>query len=133
MQLPVETARRPMLEPMLPLINVVFLLLVFFMVAGTLGSTPPVDLDTPQSTSERSRLQDMPRLSLDQQGKLYLDAEPIPLEEVRGRASVLLSQDEPKLHAAAGVSMSNLRPVLEALRDAGFDTVRLVTEKAGRG
>ncbi len=32
-----DSGRRPPLEPVLPLINVVFLLLIFFMVAGQLA------------------------------------------------------------------------------------------------
>ena len=45
------SSRRPPLEPVLPLINVVFLLLIFFMLAGQLAKSPTVSVDTPLSQS----------------------------------------------------------------------------------
>ncbi|HBS14056.1 MAG TPA: biopolymer transporter ExbD, partial [Alcanivorax sp.] len=46
-----DSGRRPPLEPVLPLINVVFLLLIFFMVAGQLAPRPEGDVEAPDSAS----------------------------------------------------------------------------------
>lgn len=132
MQLAPETKRRPLLEPMLPLINVVFLLLIFFMVAGRLAQQPPVEVDTPESARERTPMEAPPRLSLTDTGKLFLDGEPLSTERLGTRGSALLATDEPRLHADASVSTEQLRPVLRALRAAGFESVQLITLRRTR-
>lgn len=40
---------RPMPESIVPMINVVFLLLIFFMMSATITPAPPFDLNLPQS------------------------------------------------------------------------------------
>lgn len=127
MQIAADEKRRPMLEPMLPLINVVFLLLVFFMVAGHMAQQPPVDVKTPESEARHQPLEDMPRLALRPGGKLLLDGETLARERLAAEGRQLLTSERPRLHADARVSSKELRPVLQALRDAGFESVQLIT------
>lgn len=127
MQIPADEKRRPMLEPMLPLINVVFLLLVFFMVAGQLAQQPPVELDTPESDAHQQQMRETPRLSLNAGGELFLDGEPLSTGTLSRRGGDLLAVDKPRLHADAAASSEQLRPVLKALRAAGFEAVQLIT------
>lgn len=129
MRIETPPRRRPELEPMLPLINVVFLLLVFFMVAGQLGEKPPVPLETPESARDRAAISQAPRLSLDAEGQLFLDEQPIEVERLREQAAGLGLGDRPRLHADRGVTAARLRPVLQALREAGFEAVELVTRR----
>lgn len=130
MKLRVEPRRTLMLEPMLPLINVVFLLLVFFMVAGQLGKKPPVPLTTPETSRESPPMSDVPSLSLDDRGRVFLGENEIGVARLREEGARLLPGPEPRLHADAAVTTAQLRPVLKALRDAGFDSVKLVTRRA---
>lgn len=127
MRIPSDEKRRPMLEPMLPLINVVFLLLVFFMVAGHMAQQPPVEVRTPKSDAQHQPLREMPRLALRPGGELLLDGEPLARERLAARGRGLLPDEHPRLHADARVSSKELRPVLQALRDAGFESVQLIT------
>jgi len=127
MRIASDERRRPMLEPMLPLINVVFLLLVFFMVAGHMAQQPPVEIQTPESDARHQPLEDMPRLTLQPGGELLLDGEALSRERLAAEGGQLLASERPRLHADARVSSKALRPVLQALRDAGFDSVQLIT------
>ena len=75
-----DSGRRPPLEPVLPLINVVFLLLIFFMVAGQLAPRPEGDVEAPDSASadtEENLEQFM--LVLDKEGRLLHQGEPVDL------------------------------------------------------
>ena len=144
-----DGARRPLLEPVLPLINVVFLLLIFFMVAGQLAPRPEGDVQAPGSASARTD-EDLEQLMLvlDDQGRLLHDGEPVNAgtvahlvrehqqEKDRQRAEQALirqqaeatEQREPvRLLADAGTPLKNLRESLDLLRDAGVEEVRLVT------
>lgn len=129
MQLQEAPPRRPMLEPMLPLINVVFLLLVFFMVAGQLGKKPPVAVATPETARELAPMSQVPELTLDGDGQLFLGGKALPLARLREQGAELLAGPRPRLHADASVTTAQLRPVLQALRDAGFDSVQLITRR----
>lgn len=130
MQVREPERRRPMLEPMLPLINVVFLLLVFFMVAGQLGQKPPVVVEAPETDREAAPMAEVPKLSIDGQGRLYLGEKQLPVERLREQGASLLSGPEPRLHADARVTTKQLRPVLQALREAGFKFVKLITRRS---
>ncbi len=127
MRIAPDERRRPLLEPMLPLINVVFLLLVFFMVAGHMAQQPPVAVQTPESQARHQPLEERPRLALRSDGELLLDGEPLSREQLVAEAEQLLGGKSPRLHADARVSSKELRPVLQALRDAGFDSIQLIT------
>jgi len=127
MRIASDEQRRPMLEPMLPLINVVFLLLVFFMVAGHMAQELPVEIKTPESEARHQPLEDRPRLTLRSGGELLLDGEALSRERLATEGGQLLTRERPRLHADARVSSKELRPVLQALRDAGFDSVQLIT------
>ena len=49
-------AQRPSEENVLPLINIVFLLLIFFMIAGALSVTAPFELDPPAARATWSMI-----------------------------------------------------------------------------
>lgn len=144
-----DSGRRPPLEPVLPLINVVFLLLIFFMVAGQLAPRPQGDVEAPDSASAdtKENLEQL-MLVLDKEGRLLHQGEPVASGRVvdlirKHRQAATLAADaapasgdqpadsatqEPvRLMADADTPLSTLRDSLETLRDAGVEEVRLVT------
>ncbi|WP_101675991.1 ExbD/TolR family protein [Alloalcanivorax mobilis] len=78
-----DSGRRPPLEPVLPLINVVFLLLIFFMVAGHLGPIEKTDVQAPESASGTID-EDLTQLMLvlNKDGQLLRDGEPLDVSEL---------------------------------------------------
>ncbi|MFW6119125.1 MAG: ExbD/TolR family protein [Planctomycetota bacterium] len=65
---------------MAPLIDCVFLLLIFFLVATTLKKIEKeLPLDPPKASASVSRqvVDDMLIIAIDQEGNLYLDSEPV--------------------------------------------------------
>lgn len=139
-----DSGRRPPLEPVLPLINVVFLLLIFFMVAGQLAPRPEGDAEAPGSESAATdENPDQLMLVLDTDGQLLHEGKPVDAETVaalvdarRGerqrQAANAEDGDAPgqepvRLLADAGTPLKNLRAKLDVLREAGIEEVRLVT------
>lgn len=143
-----DSGRRPPLEPVLPLINVVFLLLIFFMVAGQLAPRPLGDAEAPGSESAATDENlDQLMLVLDTDGQLLHDGEPVDAEAVaalvkarraerqkqadnapaEADAEHPAGQEPVRLLADTGTPLKNLRAKLEVLRDAGIEEVRLVT------
>lgn len=125
-----STTRRPPLEPVLPLINVVFLLLIFFMLAGQLAKRPAVEVDTPVSeTAQGEEAREKLLLVLQADGQWFANDQDTPLSAEALKA-LLAAQPEKapvRLQADAGIHITDLREHLEALRDLGVEQVRLVT------
>ncbi|EKF75804.1 ferric siderophore transport system inner membrane protein E [Alcanivorax hongdengensis A-11-3] len=133
--------RRPPLEPVLPLINVVFLLLIFFMLAGQLAKKPSVEVATPVSAVANGKEQpDRLLLMLKADGQWFAgdgkqpltDTELASLLAARAENRPAPAQQEPepiRLLADAQVSMQQLRAHLQTLRALGVQQVRLVTRE----
>jgi len=109
-------------EPVVPLINVVFLLLVFFMLTATPGAPDDRELRLPSvpSIGERERIE-VPVLHLDAAGRLALADRPV--------AAGALTELGPRveLRADARAPARVLLPLLERLASAGVAQVELVT------
>jgi len=122
-------SQRPDIEPVLPLINVVFLLLIFFMVAGRLAPSLPADVMPPESTVASGDNNEPIRLVVDRAGRLFWHDEPMALADMPDRLDGI-SKDRPvQLLTDAAIPVSLLRPALSALRDAGITDVLLVTRR----
>ena len=79
MRLAPEPSRGTSDDNLIPMINVIFLLLIFYMVAGTID--PPVPIETAPPDSSQRRDVAAPRtLHMSADGDLALDAEPVTLE-----------------------------------------------------
>ena len=122
--------RRPPLEPVLPLINVVFLLLVFFMLAGQLATQPVVDVLAPESeTTQGDERPDLPLLILNREGQWFVEDSDQPINNSALAQLVDDHSNEQPLRvlAADDISVERLREHLLQLRSLGVEQVRLVT------
>ncbi|MDF1628891.1 MAG: biopolymer transporter ExbD [Alcanivoracaceae bacterium] len=124
------SSHRPDIEPVLPLINVVFLLLIFFMVAGRLAPQLPAEVTPPQSETAEGSTSEAIRLVVDREGNLYWQDAPMALADMPDRLDGI-SKDRPiQLLTDGDIPIILLRPALAALRDAGITDVLLVTRSA---
>ena len=137
-----NNSRRPPLEPVLPLINVVFLLLIFFMLAGQLAKRPTVSVDTPVSqVANGKEAQKKLLLVLRSDGQWFAEDSDTPLTEdtlaalINNLPSVthddtgkIVKEAEVRLLADASITMASLRQRLAALQAMGVEQVRLVTQ-----
>ncbi|MBR9910731.1 MAG: biopolymer transporter ExbD [Gammaproteobacteria bacterium] len=121
-------------DGMIPLINIVFLLLVFFMVAGQLAAPPSAAFDAPDSGVQQPLAEGDHTLLLGADHSLWLDGQLLPeltLEALRG-AGVAADQTL-VLQADANLPAASLDPLLPILRSAGLAGLQLVVESSGAG
>ncbi|MBA1147640.1 biopolymer transporter ExbD [Ectothiorhodospiraceae bacterium WFHF3C12] len=124
MRLP-EPPRRGEGENVIPLINVVFLLLIFFMIAGSLGRTELFRVEPPESASEAPLPPEARRVLLADDGRLALDGRAVSLEQL---GSALDGGAAPvEIKADGGAHAAKLMAVLAAVREAGIEEVELIT------
>lgn len=134
--------KRVMPENTIPLINIVFLMLIFFLIAGTVA--PPVSTELKPPKSEELPL--MPpagnAVEILGDGTLIHRGQKLPLAQILQRFPAPIEningdQDAPQetkvLHILADKQLpaSKLMPVLHAFRAHGHKAIRLVTIRGG--
>ena len=117
-------------ERVLPLINVVFLLLIFFMLAGRL-TAEQTNIEPPLSTSRDASSPQALTLSMDAQGRLFLNGSMVPQDNLQlalARHPDVGTVDSPLvLRASAAAEATKVVAVMSRLRDAGIDQLQLLT------
>ncbi len=106
------SSRRPPLEPVLPLINVVFLLLIFFMLAGQLAKRPTVAVEAPMSqTANGEEARNKLLLVMQNDGQWFAEdsAEPLSDEALLALLGDKPEEAEVRLLADAGIIRNKLK------------------------
>ncbi|MBA1147241.1 biopolymer transporter ExbD [Ectothiorhodospiraceae bacterium WFHF3C12] len=120
-----------------PLIDMVFILLIFFMVSTTFVKDMDLDIERPKASSATPSSTKAIRLYIDNNGETYLDGQPIRTWVIQSRlrdllktstgSSVLVVTDE-------NVPASKLITVVDQARLSGAEDVGVATvQEAGRG
>jgi len=124
-------------ENVLPLINIVFLLLIFFMIAGAISTTAPFPLDPPATEAADSTAAPRNGVAIAADGRLAMGGESVALEELTER--VRSWQEEAKGDDVLSVRADQAAPnrrlfeVLERLRAADVGSIRLLSTGAQEG
>jgi biopolymer transport protein ExbD len=117
-----------------PLIDVVFLLLIFFMVSTTFVKESEIEVNLPQASAElREDLVDRIEIAIDRQGSIFVNDQALinaqvvtirkALEQARGEGGdpvVIISADAAATH-------QNVVDVMDAARQAGLYRVTFPT------
>lgn len=120
-----------------PMIDMTFILLIFFMVSTTFVKDMKIDLSRPGAQSQSVASTKAVRLYIDRQGETYLDGEPIRSWVIQSRVRDLLSgmtQKSVLVVTDANVPSQKLIDVVDAARLAGAEDVGVATvAEAGEG
>lgn len=123
---------RPELTPM---VDVVFLLLIFFMISTTFVETPGISVKLPKSSSQQvEREPEEIKIFLSKDGKIFLQQNEISLEKLQrhlagygqkaAKTTFFLMADQDARHG-------RVVQVMDAAKDAGFQKLAVATEKKG--
>ena len=119
-------------DNMVPMINIVFLLLIFFMVAARIQQSAPSEIHLPHSTQTETNQQPASTLFVNADGKLTFRGQRVELAELPGLLASS-SQAPPEtisLHVDQRLTASQLDSVLAPLRQFPELSLTLVTRKA---
>ncbi|WPZ35140.1 biopolymer transporter ExbD [Thalassobaculum sp. OXR-137] len=123
-------------DRILPLINVVFLLLIFFMLAGRLAATDPFQIDPPVSASEGLVTVEDLLVQVGVDGRLALNGQEMGEAQMAAAVAERLADGTPapvRLKADGTVEATRVVAIMELLREAGVASVQLLTLPAGDG
>lgn len=132
-----QPARRPRNdeERVLPLINIVFLLLIFFMVAGRLAANDPFHVEPANSTSEGLPSAAPLLVLVAADGRLGLDGREVDRDALGRTVAGRIAADPSarvRLKADGRADATEVVGVMELLREAGVRKLDLLTVPEGR-
>jgi len=117
---------------MSPLIDMVFILLIFFMVSSTFVKDMKLDLERPGASSAKKASSKVIRVYIDNQTDTYIDGQPVKVWAIQGKlrdmlrasteSSVLVITDET-------IAVEKLIEVVDQCRMSGARDVAVSTKK----
>lgn len=117
-----------------PLIDMVFILLIFFMVTSTFVKDANVDLKRPSAQSATPASTRSLRITIDAQGKVYVDAMPTRVWALQSKVKDAFRRGTSKevlVIADRRAKVDHLIEVVDLCKLAGAKTVTVATEKEG--
>lgn len=130
-----RTKQQRQLISVTPLVDLVFILLVFFMLASTFLQWRAIDLNSPPVTTAQEAVDDVLLVEIGA-GNLRVADKPVPLEVIGGHVAARLAV-APDLRVLIkpleGVPLQRTIRVLDRLRAAGVPDLMLVGAPAPAG
>lgn len=117
---------------MSPLIDMVFILLIFFMVSSTFVKDMKLDLNRPGASSASKASSKVIRVFIDNAGDTYVDAQPVKTWAIQGKLRDMLRTSTEKsvlVITDDGIEVNKLIEVVDQCRMAGAKDVAVATEK----
>lgn len=122
-----------------PMIDVVMCLIVFYLMVGQLAINRAAGIDipeTPQGARGINTPADPIVLGVRENGELLLDGQPTDAARLRGELGGRLARNPEarvEVRADEAAPYSVVRPALDAARGAGVRELELVTQRGGGG
>ncbi|MBH25530.1 MAG: biopolymer transporter ExbD [Myxococcales bacterium] len=115
-----------------PLIDMVFILLIFFMVSTTFVKDMKVDIQRPSASSAERASTKVVRVNIDRSGTIFLEGVSVKPWMLQSRVRELIRGGGSKavlVIVDSRASVSNLVEVVDQCRLAGAEDVAVATEK----
>ena len=116
---------------MIPLINLVFLLLIFFLVAGTIEKFDIIAVDLPVADNGKILDEGHIVIVLGQYNEILLNDELVSIDELRTNITALLANNSRKiisLKADSRLEASKMVAIMDLLRVAGGQNISIITQ-----
>ena len=114
------------------MVNVVFLLLIFFMLVGRIAPNDSLDVSLPVSESGQAQSDELTQIVIAADGRMVLNGSELDMPALIGVVTDMVTQDSTKrfeLKADAKLEANRLILIMEVLRQAGVEELALVTER----
>jgi biopolymer transport protein ExbD len=120
-----RSRRRAVTLDLVPLMDVVFILLIFFMVTTTLVKESAVNVARPSSAFAAETQAGFLGVSIDRDGVVHLEGKTLPADSVRAIRDALLRSEQKRvlLWADGAVPTSKLLQVMDSCKLAGATQV----------
>jgi biopolymer transport protein ExbD len=117
---------------MSPLIDMVFILLIFFMVSSTFVKDMKLDLERPGASSASRASSKVIRVYIDNTGETYVDGQPVKTWAIQGKLRDMLRASTEKSVLVVtddSIAVEKLIDVVDQCRLSGAKDVAVATKK----
>lgn len=124
--------RVPLHTNIAPLVDVVFILLLFFMVTSHISLEPSIDIKLPQSKTSQPHESNEIVVSISRDGQVFIGGKETEIEEICSAIQERLydpGTKSIKIKADKGVSVGTLIQVVDKVRLSGAPGFSIVTER----
>jgi biopolymer transport protein ExbD len=126
------SARRKVTLNLTSLIDVLFILIIFFAVSSTFLEQPGIELKLPQAESSEAHPAQKVVIYVDEEGNIFLNEDPIRLDELAEEVGSLISEQTDKnvvLSADGAAKHGTVITIMDLLRKEGIFKIIVSTEK----
>jgi biopolymer transport protein ExbD len=113
------------------LIDVMFLLLIFFMVSSTFKDEEAIEITLPQAGSGAAQTLEVYEVLVSKEGQYYIDGEIVERGALAERVTVLLESDPEAnivLRGDAGADWQSIVSAIDILRNTGITNLSIPTD-----
>ncbi|MCK2182691.1 ExbD/TolR family protein [Halomonas getboli] len=115
-----------------PMLDVVFIMLIFFIVTTSFIKESGVEIERPESSAATPRPDVQVLVAITPEGAVWVDGEPVDLHRVGPRVAGLVSDDgSVVIQADRDATTGVLIEVMDRLRKAGVDNVAVAAQRSG--
>jgi len=115
-----------------PLVDIVFNLLLFFLITYSISLDPAIRVRLPESETAEARAEEPIVISLTREGGVFLGDRPVALEELGGALQAglrLVPERAVRIRADREAAVGLLVQVIDRVRTAGCSAFSVVTER----
>ena len=114
-------------DGLLPLVNIIFLLLIFFMIVGVIEKNILKDnLELPKVTLDKFENKDITKIFYDENKNIYLNDTPIDIEELRKKIKTFEVKDV-VLIADKSLLVTDVNIILFELKQNQINNIKLLS------
>ena len=114
-------------DGLLPLVNIIFLLLIFFMIVGVIEKNILKDnLELPKVTLDKFENKDITKIFYDENKNIYLNDTPIDMNELRKKIKTLEVKDV-VLIADKSLLVTDINTILFELKQNQINNIKLLS------
>jgi biopolymer transport protein ExbD len=129
-----DRVRRPLILELTPLIDVVFLLLIFFMVSTTFVNEPSaLEVDLPMSSAPDMIVESEDiGITMTEDGRIFVDGEGVTMEQLRSELRRIAQQSpttQVVLRGDKGLEYQRLIDVMSIAHELGLTNFSLATDE----
>lgn len=115
-----------------PMLDVVFILLIFFIVTSVFVTEAGIDVTKPEASTADSQKGDLILIAVGEQGDIWMDGDLIDPRFIRSRFELRLA-DAPNssviIQADQGANNERVMQILSAAREANIESVSISAEE----
>ncbi|MCK0752785.1 ExbD/TolR family protein [Chromohalobacter japonicus] len=117
-----------------PMLDVVFIMLIFFIVTTSFIKESGVEIDRPESSSATARPEAQVMVAVTAEDAVWVDGQPVDAHRVGNEVASLVSDEGGVVIQADRQSTTGLLiEVMDAIRDAGVENVAVAADRGADG